>query len=477
MIGYNIFEDLYTAIRDNDGILGLNERNLTYIRPNNKKSARRIADNKLITKKILNRNNIKNPQIYGQIRNITELNNFNWSSLPKSFVLKPKKGYQGRGIIVIKSKSNKTGKWIGADGKRYEKEDLKDIVIRIMDGEYSLRNEIDTAFFEQRIITHRFLAPYAYQGLPDIRVIVYNKVPVMAELRLPTKASEGKANLHRGGIIVGIDMAAGRTTTAVQYDNIIETHPDNGKILSGIKIPYWSRVLELAVQSQIVTEIGFLGADIVIDEKQGPMVMELNARPGLGIQIANQDGLRGRLRRVKGLKIKTIERGVNVAKSLFGGDVEESIEEISGKQLIGTFENAKFFHTQDDTSILVKVKNDTGAYSTSISYDIAQKLGLDQVLEYFNNLSFDKKNLTHKRAKIIQKKWNLVAKENLLIEKIVVINSSNGVSIRPVVLISFEMSGIKVETRATIQEREGLRYPIIIGRRDLRKFLIDTSKK
>ena len=126
MIGYNIFEDLYTAIRDNDGILGLNERNLTYIRPNNKKSARRIADNKLITKKILNRNNIKNPQIYGQIRNITELNNFNWSSLPKSFVLKPKKGYQGRGIIVIKSKSNKTGKWIGADGKRYEKEDLKD---------------------------------------------------------------------------------------------------------------------------------------------------------------------------------------------------------------------------------------------------------------------------------------------------------------------------------------------------------------
>jgi len=37
----------------------------------------------------------------------------------------------------------------------------------------------------------------------------------MGELRLPTKDSSGKANLHLGGIGVGIDMGTGVTTTAI----------------------------------------------------------------------------------------------------------------------------------------------------------------------------------------------------------------------------------------------------------------------
>lgn len=37
------------------GILGLNARNLDYQRPMNSKSAKRIADNKLVAKKCLNK--------------------------------------------------------------------------------------------------------------------------------------------------------------------------------------------------------------------------------------------------------------------------------------------------------------------------------------------------------------------------------------------------------------------------------------
>jgi len=43
-------------------------------------------------------------------------------------------------------------------------------------------------------------------GLPDIRVIAYNMVPVMAMMRIPTKESGGKANIHGGACAVGIDI-------------------------------------------------------------------------------------------------------------------------------------------------------------------------------------------------------------------------------------------------------------------------------
>ena len=37
--------------------------------------------------------------------------------------------------------------------------------------------------------------------------------------------------------------------------------------------------------------LGYLGVDIVLDRELGPMMLELNARPGLAIQIANNQGL------------------------------------------------------------------------------------------------------------------------------------------------------------------------------------------
>ena len=45
--------------------------------------------------------------------------------------------------------------------------------------------------------------------------------------------------------------------------------------------------------------MGYLGVDIVIDATAGPLMLELNARPGLNIQIANQEGLVHRLRSVE----------------------------------------------------------------------------------------------------------------------------------------------------------------------------------
>jgi len=39
--------------------------------------------------------------------------------------------------------------------------------------------------------------------------------------------------------------------------------------------------------------------DVVIDRNRGPLIMELNARPGLSIQVVNSAGLASRLRNVE----------------------------------------------------------------------------------------------------------------------------------------------------------------------------------
>jgi hypothetical protein len=54
-------------------------------------------------------------------------------------------------------------------------------------------------------------------------------------------------------------------------------------------------MLELAARSYELTGLGYQGIDIVLDRDKGPLLLELNARPGLAIQIANQAGLGPRL--------------------------------------------------------------------------------------------------------------------------------------------------------------------------------------
>lgn len=132
---------------------------------------------------------------------------------------------------------------------------------------------------------------FSYEGVPDIRVIVFKGYPVMAMMRLSTTASDGKANLHQGAVGVGIDIATGKALRAVQFNRPIEHHPDTGRLLNELVVPHWELLLTLAASAWEMTGLGYLGTDMVLDKVQGPMVLELNARPGLAIQIANGCGL------------------------------------------------------------------------------------------------------------------------------------------------------------------------------------------
>ena len=190
-------------------ILGMNSRNLDFIRPFNLKKAKEIADNKLLSKKILRENGLAVPNLIGRIRSREELENFNWQSLPEGFALKPNRGFGGEGILVVYGKKKDLDNvWIKADGSLITVNSLKNHINNILDGSFSLSGTPDIAFFEERLKLLKLFKPYCYKGIPDIRIIVFNKVPTMAMLRLPTKLSNGKANLQQGAIGVGIDMSS-----------------------------------------------------------------------------------------------------------------------------------------------------------------------------------------------------------------------------------------------------------------------------
>src|SRR5262249_51187014 len=119
--------------------------------------------------------------------------------------------------------------------------------------------------------------------------------PVMAMLRLPTRASDGRANLHQGGIGTGVELDGGVTHHAVLRNRLVERHPDTGVPVVGRQVPCWPQVLEMSRRVAEAVGLGYIGVDIVVDADKGPMLLEANARPGLAIQIATGRGLLPRL--------------------------------------------------------------------------------------------------------------------------------------------------------------------------------------
>lgn len=296
-----IFRDLRKL-----GILGINNRVGRYILRHNKRSNYPLVDNKVLTAERAAAWGIATPENYMIVENYGSLKDLHLKLLHyDSFVIKPARGSQGNGIIVIKEiiKEEKNGVirilCRRSNDKLMDVEEVKHHISGILSGLYSLSGQSDIAIIQAKIDKHPIFEQYSYGGIPDIRVIVFEGFPVMSMVRLPTKLSDGRANLHQGAIGAGINLSNGWTNNAVIRNQIVEHHPDTGHQLSGLKLPYWREILELAANCYDMVNLGYLGADIVLTPDKGPMLLELNARPGLAIQIANLAGLVPRLEKIR----------------------------------------------------------------------------------------------------------------------------------------------------------------------------------
>jgi alpha-L-glutamate ligase-like protein len=276
------------------GVLGMNARNAHYISRLNPRSHYPLVDDKLRTKRLAETAGIAVPPLYGVIRENHELSGIR-SRLAgyADFVVKPAHGSGGNGILVVGERSGE--RLVKSSGQEITFEDLEYHITNVLSGMYSLGGHPDAAMIEYRVAFDPLFEDVAYRGVPDIRTLVFRGVPVMAMVRLPTRASDGRANLHQGAVGAGIDLASGRTTGAVYRNGIVTRHPDTDHVIAGLQIPNWTRLLDLAARCHDLTSLGYLGVDVVLDAHYGPLMLELNARPGISIQIANRAGLRHRL--------------------------------------------------------------------------------------------------------------------------------------------------------------------------------------
>ncbi len=280
------------------GLLGLNQRNGDFTLIYNERRFFPLVDDKLKTKILAEKAGIAVTKLYGVVEipgQVKELHSF-LQSYP-DFVIKPAHGSGGEGIIVVSGRTN--GLYRLINGTLMSEEDLAHHVFNILSGMYSLGGQPDVAIIEYRVQFDPIFEPISFQGVPDIRIIVFLGVPVMSMVRLPTRLSDGRANLHQGAIGVGIDMRTGKTLAGVWKNHVIYEHPDTGNVVKGVQIPDWHSLLLLAARCHELSGLGYQGVDIVLDRTLGPLILELNARPGLNIQIANGAGLLPRLKLVE----------------------------------------------------------------------------------------------------------------------------------------------------------------------------------
>jgi len=446
-----------------------NERNKVYLRKNSA-MGRSIADSKYKTKKRLEKAGVSVPKLISRFRNAEELGNFDWGKLESNFVVKPVSGYGGEGILIIRKRLETRNeilenRYLMMNGKTMSLDEIKLHCQEILAGKYSMHGSADSVIVEERIKIHPMFLSLTKTGTPDIRVIIFNRVPVMAMFRIPTEKSGGKANLQQGAYGLGIDLATGITTfgTEGKSEEIRKIY-DFGKKkyikVNGIKIPFWKEILETAVKCQkAIPGLGFMGVDVVLDKEEGPKVLEVNARPGLSIQLCNKAGLKRRIEKIDDINVRSDEHAISLAKYLFGEKFSDKVEEKEKEKKIQPLEIIKmriprgFKPDLQKSPILkygkhrvveVRAKVDTGAFRSSIDRNLAEKLGLlstEKVL-YFR----------HYKSSLGKHKD------------------------RPVIGVTFWLQGKKVVTAVNVADRNKLRTKFLLGRKDLEGFLISAKK-
>ncbi len=416
-------------------ILGMNGRyRYTKLNPS---SARAFGFSKLKTKQLLTDHQIPTAQLYHMFESYSDLDQIVWENIPCPFVLKPASGSAGKGIRIITKYLPQQSVWLDNEHNQVTTEDLNLHVQNILDGEYSTWGSSHRALVEEMIIAHPTLRKLAKGGTPDIRVIIFNSVPIMAMARIPTLESGGKANLDIGAIGLGIDLASGMTTYGIQGKRkYIKRFPQQKRKVGGLQIPYWRETLLMAVQAAQAAGFVFMGADLFIDETKGPMVVELNGFPGLSIQLANKAGLKRRIERVEGIDVRNADHGVRIAQALFAEYYVDQQRADHGRTIISN-KPTLIIKGDRTKSLAVPAQVNTLRARSAISRKLAVELGL---LDY-DDLLWQQQEVSEGKV--------------------------------PVVEVAFEVKGQQVKTAMlAIQRLDKTKHRVELGQFDLKQFLI-----
>jgi alpha-L-glutamate ligase-like protein len=417
-------------------ILGMNARVQIYT-AQNPPEAKRYGFSKLRAKIFLAKHGVSVPTLYAQIESSEDLREFDWHTIDGSFAVKPASGSAGKGILVFQGFDATKDAWLSVNGNYYTEDDLNLHVSDILSGQYSTWGTKHMALIEERIPIHPDLENYAQLGTPDVRVIMYHRIPVMCMARIPTEASGGRANLDLGAIGLGIDLGTGKSLYAVSgKKKMIKYFPHNHLPVAGIQIPYWNDVLATAVRAANATGLEFCGADIFLHPTKGPMIAEINSFPGLSIQLCNRDGLRQRLERVDGIQARNVAHAVKIGRALFAENYGASPGDVD-RPIIDFVEDVVVVSAAGENISGHQARVDTGRFRSAISEKLVEELGLTP------------------QTNIL---WSQHDEEEGKV---------------PVIEITIKMKNKTITTHMTVSKKLNRRAaPIELGRRDLQGFFI-----
>lgn len=364
-------------------ILSMNERNLNYIKKLNSKSSINLADDKVETKLFLEERWVSVPKTLAIISAKKQLAEFDFNSIKEDFfVIKPVFGSKWQWILIVQNFHNWTYKiW----DEIVDDEFLYDHMIDILNWDFSLNYGYDKVLIEEKLIPWNWFEKFCEFWLADIRMIVYNLVPVAAMVRMPTSTSGWKANLAQGWIGLGIEVGSGIINTIyINWKVYKNEFPIKYAHLKWFEIPFWNDIMLASSKTQFFVNLGYLALDWVITEKW-PKILEINARAGLEIQNVCLLPLKSRLDKIKDLKIAEPEKWVELAKSLFSDKVTDKF---TTQKVIYLSQDAKLNMWDNSEDIVVKV-DFTKTKNTISSYlhDIISKN--NYLIELWNNIRLE----------------------------------------------------------------------------------------
>lgn len=270
-------------------IVGINRRNVELVYAHNRRRDYPLVDDKIRCKELLQAQDVPVAPTVAICQGLYSVSGVASTLAERGdFVVKPASGSGGEGILVARQRVE--GGWATAKGAVISDFDLRQHLANVVFGAFSKQIE-DRALVEERIRPHAFFHELYGGGVCDIRLLLLGGRCLMAMVRVPTRRSGGRANLHQGGIGVAVDLDSGMTTRALYRRSTVTDHPENGVALVGRQVPGWSDIVDVARRASECVPLGFLGVDVVVDASHGPMVLELNARPGLEIQNVNGQAL------------------------------------------------------------------------------------------------------------------------------------------------------------------------------------------
>ena len=295
------------------GILGINRRNAAYTLAVNDRARYPLVDDKLETKRLCREAGIPVPEllavasVHHETRGLAE----RLRAFP-AFVVKPARGAMGNGILVLEWRKEA----LFRGHRRFAEEDLayhagRHRVGPLLARRRPGRGDGGGAIVDRPLVRRPGRGRRA--GHPRDRLprrsdhgdgAGFPRSPPGAE-RTSTRAPSGP----------GVDLGQGTLRRGIHEGRTVERSPDTGAEIAGFTLPHFDAVLECAVRATDTTGLQYVGADVVVDARKGPVVLELNARPGLAIQLANAAGLRPRLDRVDALAGRPRDRALDAEVS------------------------------------------------------------------------------------------------------------------------------------------------------------------